>query len=563
MVDHTNLRQQLLRLDGQSYGAYKALRGSYEFPHFTLIVDRVQGDPFAAPSQCRVSVPQSIAAFPAALYQNRSREIALRDFLTRTFQAASSDIRQRRGSGKSGLISILQPGQAILERTSAFVNDQFVEVRFVVGLPAFGRRIAGQQAAELLCEDLPKLVDRSLKFSALNAKTLQQHVETNENADWIRDRLAHEGLVAFIANQSILPRRSGVDDRPLQANIARFLSPRSLEVSFDLPNAPFHISGLGIPKGITLIVGGGYHGKSTVLSAIARGIYNHCPQDGRELVITDPTAFKIRAEDGRSVQNVDISPFINHLPQGRSTTQFSTENASGSTSQAANILEALEAGSKVLLLDEDTCATNFMIRDRRMQTLIAKQHEPITPFIDKVRQLYTEHGVSTILVMGGCGDYLDVADTVIAMQDFQPQDVTQQAKTIAAQFQSDRTPEGGSQFGRLKPRSLPIHLLRPDDDPKADRCKAFGTETIELGRQEINVSAVEQLIEEGQLRAIAAAIVTLRQTAQSGDSLADWLDQVEQQPLETLSPSPRGDLVIFRRLELAAAINRLRFPSRK
>ena len=153
----------------------------------------------------------------------------------------------------------------------------------------------------------------------------------------------------------------------------------------------------GFPQGITLIVGGGFHGKSTLLNALEAGVYNHKPNDGRELVITDPDVVKIRAEDGRSVSGVDISPFINNLPFGQETTQFSTENASGSTSQAANIMEALECEELLrMLVDEDTAATNFMIRDQRMQQLIAKDKEPITPFIDRVRQLYNEHNVSTI-----------------------------------------------------------------------------------------------------------------------------------------------------------------------
>ena len=101
---------------------------------------------------------------------------------------------------------------------------------------------------------------------------------------------------------------------------------------------------MGIRKGITLIVGGGYHGKSTLLKALEAGVYNHIAGDGREFVITDDTAFKLRAEDGRSITGVDISPFIKNLPNKKDTVHFSTEDASGSTSQAANLMEALESG---------------------------------------------------------------------------------------------------------------------------------------------------------------------------------------------------------------------------
>lgn len=561
MLSQAHLRQQLLRLDGASYKAYQDIKGSYAFPDFTLGIDRVQGDPFASPSQVRVQVPQTIANFPAELYRSRSRAIALRDYLNRQFDQVARSLKQNRGMGSSGLIAITQPGQAILERTAVFVNNDTVEVRFVVGLPALGRRIAGQQAAAMLCEEVPKLVDRALKFAHLAADAIAQHVATAEDADFLRQALAEKKLVAFVADGAVLPRLSGVQDQPLAAAAIAFQSPAALRVKFTCPNRGI-ITGMGIAAGVTLIVGGGYHGKSTLLQAIAQGVYNHIPGDGREFVVTDPTAVKIRAEEGRSIHNVDLSPFINPLPQGRSTTQFSTPNASGSTSQAANILEAVEVGSQVLLLDEDTCATNFMIRDRRMQTLIAKAQEPITPLIDKIRQLYTDHGVSTILVMGGSGDYFAAADTVIALTDFQPQDVTEPARAIAQQYPSDRIPEGGQHFGPITPRLITPAALIDKDDPKSGKSQVFGVDTLVLGRQEIHLTAVEQLVETGQLRAIAAAIGYLAET--SGDrpqplkELLHLIMTATQTELDNLTKYPQGDLVAFRRFELAAAINRLR-----
>jgi predicted ABC-class ATPase len=320
---------------------------------------------------------------------------------------------------------------------------------------------------------------------------------------------------------------------------------------------------MGIPTGITLIVGGGYHGKSTLLRAIELGVYNHIPNDGRELVVTNPAAVKIRAEDGRSIASVDISPFINQLPQGRSTSQFSTTNASGSTSQAANIMEALEAGAKLLLVDEDTAATNFMIRDRRMQQLIAKEKEPITPFIDKVRQLYTDYGVSTILVMGGSGDYFDVADTVIAMENFQPQDVTEKAKAIALANRTERIPEGGKRFGEITPRIPLGESIDPSRGHREVKLKVRDVDEVVFGTEEIDLAAVEQIAEKGQLRAIASAIVyAKRQYINGCSTLPEILDRVmadiESQGLDVLTNMPEGDFVLFRRFELAAALNRLR-----
>ena len=562
MPDRENLRSTLLQLDGRGYKAYKDIKGSYNFPDFTLIIDRVQGDPFASPSQVRVQLPQSVAGFPRNLYQNRSREIALRDYLTRQFDQVAREISSRRGTGNSGLIAIAPVGQSVLDRTSAFITDKFVEVRFVVGLPARGRQIAGRQAAAMLCDDISQIVDQTIKYYQLDGAVIKHHVETVEDADWLRQNLGERGLVAFIPDSAILPRRSGVDEHPLLNDAVAFQSPESLQVEFTCPNRGL-ITGMGIPVGVTLIVGGGYHGKSTLLRAIELGVYDHIPDDGRELVVTHPAAVKIRAEDGRSIASVDISPFINQLPQGRSTRQFSTTNASGSTSQAANIMEALESGAQLLLVDEDTAATNFMIRDRRMQQLIAKDKEPITPFIDKVRQLYTDYGVSTILVMGGSGDYFDVADTVIAMENFQPQDVTEKAKAIAQQHTTERTPEGGEQFGQITPRIPLAESIDPSRGQRDVKLKVRDVDGVVFGTEEIDLSAVEQIVERGQLRAIASAIVYAKeQYINERRTLPEILNcvmaDIELQGLDILSNLPEGDLVLFRRFELAAALNRLR-----
>ncbi|MEG4407592.1 ABC-ATPase domain-containing protein [Microcoleus sp. MON2_D5] len=609
MTNKETLQRHLLQLDNRGYKAYKDIQGNYDFSEFTLIIDYVQGDPFASPSKFRVIVPPNIAQLPRELFNSRSREIALRDYLTRQFDRAANSISSKRGTGKSGMIAVTGFGQEVLERTSAFIISSNtsniedlggVELRFAVGLPAGGRSILGRQAAEMLCEDIPQIVSNSLKYANLNAAKCRRHVETVEDADWLRQQLADNGLVAFVADGAILPRRSGVDNRPLLNNAVAFLSPPSLKVEFNCPNRGL-ISGMGIPAGITLIVGGGYHGKSTLLRAIELGVYNRIPGDGREFVVANPAAVKIRAEDGRSVAGVDISPFINHLPQGIDTVQFYTENASGSTSQAANIIEALEVGRRkkeegrgkkeegrgkkeeaqsfvletqlvaisegdlvpVLLVDEDTAATNFMIRDRRMQELIAKDKEPITPFIDKVKQLYVDYGVSTILVMGGSGDYFDVADTVISMDNFQAYNVTEKAKEIAKNYSISRAAEGGETFGEITQR-VPIPAsLDPSRGRRDVRVKVRDVDELAFGTEDIDLGAVEQIVDSGQLRAIAAAMVYAKQQYMDGKrTLSEIIDlvmaDIEAQGMDILSPFPEGDFAMFRRFELAAAINRLR-----
>jgi predicted ABC-class ATPase len=578
MTNKESLQRHLRQLNNRGYKAYKDIEGNYDFSEFTLIIDYVQGDPFAFPSKFRVRVPPNIAQIPGELFNSRSREIALRDYLTRQFDQAAHSISIKRGTGKSGLIAVTGFGQEVLERTSAFIISSNtsdiedlggVELRFVVGLPAGGRSILGRQAAEMLCEDIPQIVSNSLKYPHLNAAECRRHVETVEDADWLRQQLAENGLVAFVADGSILPRHSGVDNSPLLNNAVAFQSPPSLKVEFNCPNRGW-ISGMGIPAGITLIVGGGYHGKSTLLRAIELGVYNRIPGDGREFVVTNPAAVKIRAEDGRSVAGVDISPFINHLPQGRDTAQFYTENASGSTSQAANIIEALELVASceedvvpVLLVDEDTAATNFMIRDRRMQELIAKDKEPITPFIDKVKLLYADCGVSTILVMGGSGDYFDVADTVIAMENFQADDVTEKAKDIAIKYSISRAAEGGEIFGEITQR-VPIPAsFDPSLGRRDVRVKVRDVDELAFGTEEMDLGAIEQIVDSGQLRAIAAAMVYAKQQYMDGKrTLSEIIDlvmaDIDAQGMDILSPFPEGDLAMFRRFELAAVINRLR-----
>ncbi|MBE9158331.1 ABC-ATPase domain-containing protein [Nodosilinea sp. LEGE 06152] len=562
MATQEVLYDQLYRLDGQGYGAYKSLKGEYDFENFTLHIDHVQGDPFAAPSRVRVRVSQAVAGFPDSLWELPCRAIALADYLTREFYRTAEGSQQKSGSGKSGLISIVRPSQAVLNRSAARVTAEAVELRFTVGLPAFGRRIAGRQAAELLCRSVPALVTRTLLYKALNAAELEHYVDTAEDAEALRSQLSARNLVAFVADGAILPRRSGVDERPLTDQAIPFKSPDSLRVTLRCPHAG-EVTGMGVPQGITLIVGGGYHGKSTLLRAIEAGVYNHVPGDGRHQVVTDLAAVKVRAEDGRSIAGVNISPFIGSLPQGKSTQRFSTPNASGSTSQAANIVEAIEAGATALLVDEDTSATNFMIRDRRMQALISKDREPITPFIDKVQQLYTDCGISTVLVMGGSGDYFDVADTVIALDEFVPQDVTDQAKAIAAKFRTERDREGGQSFGTLSLRTVQPDSIDPSQGNRSVKLRARDVDQLQIGTEAIDLSAVEQLVESGQVRAIAAAIVYaqryhLTATTSLSEAIAAVMTDIAQYGLDCLTEWPTGDLVCFRGLELAAAINRLR-----
>jgi predicted ABC-class ATPase len=563
MGDQNSLHTALFRLDGRGYPAYKEIRGHYSFADFSLYVDYVQGDPFAAPSRFRARIPMAVAGFPETSYSNRSRSIALRDFLARVFSSACRRASNpSRGSGKSGLIRMEMPGQEILERSAIMVTDHFVEARFVVGLPARGRKILGRQAAQMLCDEIPRVVRSSLRYRNLNSDDLLQHLNTAEDADILRDRLSALGLIAFVADGAALPRRTGVDDRPLTGpRVVPFVSPESLRITLDLPHAG-RVSGMGIPPGVILIVGGGYHGKSTLLSALERGIYNHVPGDGRERVVSLPSAVKIRAEDGRRVEGADIRPFINHLPTGGEAAAFRTENASGSTSQAANIVEALELRAEVLLLDEDTCATNLMIRDARMQLLVEKSGEPVTAFIDRVGQM-AANGVSSILVLGGSGDYFDVADVVIRMGSYRPRDVSNEAKKIARQKPTGRRLEATGAWPSCRPRVPVATSLNPRKGKRAVNIKGRALRAVLFGTEEIDLTGVAQLVDEGQLRAIGLALNLAREEFMNGERsipevITCVMEAITEKGLDVLDPRILGDLTAFRAYELAAALNRLR-----
>ena len=572
-----DVRRILARIDGRGYKAYKDIEGAYDAGSFGLFVDHVQGDPFAAPSKIRVRVSHEVAGIPTALWKNEVRQIALRDFLIRVLHRCIQEMTKgQRGIGKSGRWFIDVGGQEVIERTAMIVTNQWIEARLEVGLPASGRTILGKQAEVMFCQELPQVVKEGLRWRSLSQRACKQVVETVENYYAIRQQFCNKGLVGFVADGSILPRASGNSDCPMTEGTAvAFHSPESLRVSFELPNPiskdntlTSEITGMGVPQGITLIVGGGYHGKSTLLQALQRGVYPHLPGDGREYVVTSPDAVKIRAEDGRSVRQVDISGFIDNLPQGQTTQSFSTDNASGSTSQAATIVEAMEVGSQVLLMDEDTCATNFMVRDARMQALVAKECEPITPFLDRVRELYTQYGVSTILVMGGCGDYFDVAHTVILVRHYRPKDVTNQAKEIAHVQETGRCPEVTRSMPPVRAR-LPLAAgLDPSRGHREVNITVRAVDEIVFGTETIELRDVEQLVETSQTRAVGCALhVAARRFVDGKRTVKDIVKAVEdllnREGLDLLDPFYHparhpGNFARPRSYEIAAALNRLR-----
>lgn len=561
----SNLASTLHGLDGRSYGNYKQIRGRYEFGPVTVFIDRVQVDPFASPTKVRIRVNRSEAGLPADITTDRHDRIAASDFL---FRVGNTRLKR---SDRSAII-LGRPGQEVFERTNVVIDDSGLEARLLVNLPARGRRILGHQAADILTRDVPALAEAMFIGSNLNTGDLQDHVQLHRDQLELQNHLGEEDLLAFIGNGSILPRRSGDSDLPMDSHAVAFTSPQSLEHTVTLSSGR-SLTGMAIPRGITVIVGGGYHGKSTILRALERGVYPHIAGDGREWVITEPSATSIRAEDGRAVTGDDISPFINNLPSGTDTRSFTSTNASGSTSQAANLVEAVEVGARTLLIDEDTSATNFMIRDERMRALIPAEREPITPFVDRIRPLLTHRGVSTVLVAGGSSAFFEVADHVIALDAYVPSEVTDRAHELVgvstAELQKDSESAAGptatddaTGFAPPAPRIPTAKALRPSSKTKS--AKAKGLDRIQFGKAFIDLVAVSQLVDAQQTTGIAEALEYMAEIFDGRVSLTEALAEIDAmldaEGIDGLTGhrDHPGHISRPRTQEIAAALNRFR-----
>ncbi len=598
MKTSAELRTLLRSIDHKSYPAYKSLAGAYQFGTYVLAIDHVQGDPFASPSSVHVEIPAQTAGFPAEFFKKDCGRIALQDYLTRQFsrQVEAYNFKAK-GSGKSGLISTARCGQEVLERSACEIAGGKVTARFYVGFPAFGRTIDAGGLEKILFDFLPKCVENSFLYKRLDPARVKAAVFLAEDQQAMREILKKEGLAAFVANGSILPRKSGVSDLPMKDSVL-FVSPASMEQTFMLPHRG-EIRGMAVPQGITLIVGGGYHGKSTLLSALQMGVYDHVAGDGREFVITDDTAVKLRAEEGRAIRNMDISLFINDLPNKKDTRIFATEDASGSTSQAAGVMESMEAGARLFLIDEDTSATNFMVRDDFMQQVISREKEPITPFLERARDLYEQAGVSTILVAGSSGAFFYIADKILQMDCYKPVDITERVKAMCVEHKAPRTRAEGFVLPKYD-RSLQVRGMRGENpgnradqrarneqytwneqssrndrggrNSRGDRgdrnehkkIKTFGRDSFSIDRETVDLRYVEQLADQEQTQGLAYllrygleyVIDGRRSLSQVVQALSDTLDKKGWEPF-CGSYVPCG-LAKPRRQELFACFNRFR-----
>ena len=617
LVDH------LHALDGRSYAAYKAIVGRYAAPEgWVLHVDRVQPDPYAPPTRIHVDVPADLPGLEVlaerALLETADRRLAVGDFLTRELRAGfggtalsiaapgqeilerssvllvpadmpdggygddpteagspdgahAGEIGDPTEADDPGEVGVAPAGTAAGDPDApeaggaagalpASASDWTIEIRARMALPARGRSIQGHEASRIISRDLTREMAAALDLTGERAERLVAHVAALEDHRALSGVVRERGWVSFLADGSLLPRRSGVSDEPMRAGAVALRAPDSLAATVELPHAG-RVRGTVVGPGVTLVVGGGYHGKSTLLNAIERGVYPHVPGDGRELVATAPDAVKVRAADGRAVTGVELTPFIAHLPGGRDTGAFATQNASGSTSQAASLMESIEAGASAILLDEDTSATNLLIRDARMRTLVAAEREPITPLVDRVGALAADLGVSTVLVMGGSGDYLDVADRVLLMDSYVLHDATESARAVAAAQPREVTALAG--FGEPTSR---VPLPAPARTRRGPvRTRAHGTTGLTLDREDVDVSDVAGIVDPGQAEAIAWALRALLEQRFDGEStlrtclsdLEALLDDEGLDALQDVGARP-AFLVRPRMVDVAAAVNRYR-----
>lgn len=565
MKTANELKQLLYSIDRKGYPAYKGIKGSYRFEKYVLYIDHVQGDPFAAPSKLHIEVPKKTAGFPEKLYDEKYKRIALQDHLTRLFERQIQKYSfQAKGSGKSGILSVTRCGQEILERSACTIDvgSGDIVIRFEAGFPANGRSINANELIKILFDFLPKCVESSSIYHNIDTDKAEHVMELSVDQEYIRRSLKKLELIAFVADGSILPRESGISGKPMK-NAIPFSSPDSMKITLDLPYKGT-ITGMGIKKGITLIVGGGYHGKSTLLKALEMGIYPHIAGDGREYVVVDTDAVKIRAEDGRSIKHTDISMFINDLPNEKETKAFYTQDASGSTSQAANVIEAVEAGASAFFIDEDTSATNFMVRDELMQQVIHRNMEPITPFIERMREMYEKFGTSTVLVAGSSGAYFQVADRIVQMDHYVPKDITEFAKKAALKYPGLEYPD--------KKAEMPDFERLPKKNPGVYhkgriKIKTQGRDGVLLSKAMIDLRYVEQLADSEQLTSLGYIIKFLEEKRFDGKtSIQKHVDrlytEMEKDGFSVLFGNDGkdlpGNLAMPRRIEIFSCINRYR-----
>ena len=509
------LYQKIRTLNGKNYGLYKSLAEKpWDFGDFVLEFLHVQGDPYAPASRVTIRAKLQILGYAAEWGGSFERRLALSDFLHRKL----SRLVQEKYPDKDAAVIFDVAGPEMLVRNSLWIDNGELRACLQVKLPGDGRKIQAELAAEILTMVLPDLVSAGLYYDRSDEGALQEHYRVLAERKEILSQLDAQGLCAFVPDGAVLPRASGLSELPLESAVP-FTAPEQMAVTLNVCGR--EIRGMGIPKGISVITGGAFHGKSTLLQALTRSVYPHIPGDGREGIVIDETALRIGVEDGRSVRCTDLSLFVRDLPGGVSTKNFNTLSASGSTSEAANLLEAMEAGSQTFLIDEDSSAVNFLIRDVRVRKLLGDDREPLIPLTDRIKELAAA-GFSFILVAGACGDYLDLADNIIVMANYKAECAKLTPAPSTSSWRGE-APTGSTEPAEVtKPRAFATYMqplqksVRPTSAVERQvKVKLAGDTLLQIGFLVSDTSRLNTLVDKQQRFGAGFLLLNLLQNAAS------------------------------------------------
>ena len=504
------LYQKIRTLNGKNYGLYKSLADKpWDFGDFALEFLHVQGDPYAPASRVVIKANLSMLGYAGEWGGEFERRLALSDFLHRKL----SRLVKEKYPEKDAAIVFDTAGPEMLVRNSLWIDNGELRACLQIKLPGDGRKIQAELAAEILTMVLPDLVSAGLYYNKSDESALQDYYRVLAERKEILSQLEARGLCAFVPDGAVLPRASGLSEMPLEGAVP-FAAPEEMAVTLNVCGR--EIRGMGITKGITVITGGAFHGKSTLLQALTRAVYPHIPGDGREGIVIDESALRVGVEDGRSVRGTDLSLFVRDLPGGVSTKNFNTLSASGSTSEAANLLEAMEAGSRTFLIDEDSSAVNFLIRDIRVRKLLGDDREPLIPLTDRIREISAQ-GYSFILVAGACGDYLDLADNIVVMANYK----AECAKTSS-------TASLASQQSMVAQRPFATYMqplqksVRPTSAVERQvKVKLAGDTLLQIGFLVSDTSRLNTLVDRQQRFGAGFLLLNLLQNAASNAELGD------------------------------------------
>ncbi len=500
------LYQKIRSLDGKPYGTYKNLATrEWDFGDFVLEFIHVQGDPYAPASRVLLRAKLATLGYAPEWGSDFEHRLALSDFLYRRL----GRMVQERYPGKDAAVVFDTAGPEMLVRNSLWIDNGEIRACLQVRLPGEGRKIQAELAAEILTMVMPDLVAAGLYYTQGDEPAMQRHYRVLAERREILAQLDGRGLCAFVPDGAVLPRASGLSEMPLEGAVP-FAAPAELAVTLNACGR--EIRGMGIPKGITVITGGAFHGKSTLLQALVRAVYPHVPGDGREGIVVDATALRVGVEDGRSVRGTDLSMFVRDLPGGISTKDFSTLSASGSTSEAANLLEAMEAGARTFLIDEDSSAVNFLIRDVRVRKLLGDEREPLIPLTDRIRELASA-GMNFILVAGACGDYLDLADNIIVMANYKAECAKSTVSSWKAEGLIGSTVNARPFAAYMQP--LQKHVRPASAVERQVKVKLAGDSLLQIGFLVADTSRLVTLVDKQQRLGAGFMLLNMLQNAAS------------------------------------------------